>query len=246
MELVPIVRLLWRRRLALAAGLLVAAALAFVGGRTSAPSSGVASTRVSLDTPKSMLVDTTPAGGTTLAWRAALLAHLVAGDAERRAVAARLGVPVGQLAVVDPELAVPGVPSSIPKSVSEALVTPAPYVLSAALPNGGLPIISIEAYAPTRRAAVRLAGAAASFLVSRSTPSDRPGVQPFVVERAAPIHARTLAGDTRRVKLVAIFVLVVGLWTAAVALGPAVLQRLRRRRRPQAPARKPGPRRVVA
>src|SRR3954462_13126015 len=150
MELVPVVRLLWRRRLPLAAGLLVAAVLAFVGGRTSAPSSGVASTRVSLDTPQAMLVDTTPAGGptpaggTTLAWRAALLAHLVAGDAERRAVAARLGIPVDQLAVVDPELAVPGVPSSIPKSVSEALVTPAPYVLSAALPNGGLPIISIE------------------------------------------------------------------------------------------------------
>src|SRR3954464_12220890 len=76
MELVPVVRLLWRRRLPLAAGLLVAAVLAFVGGRTSAPSSGVASTRVSLDTPKSMLVDTTPAGATTLAWRAALLPHL--------------------------------------------------------------------------------------------------------------------------------------------------------------------------
>src|SRR3954467_2341371 len=159
MELVPVVRLLWRRRLPLAAGLLLAGVPAVVRRRTSAPSSGVASTRVSLDTPKSMLVDTTPAGGTRLLWRAARVAHLVAGDAGRRAVAARLGVPVGQLAVVDPELAVPGVPSSIPKSVSEALVTPAPYVLSAALPNGGLPIISIEAYAPTRRAAGRLARA---------------------------------------------------------------------------------------
>src|SRR4051794_41828535 len=113
MELVPIVRLLWRRRLALAAGLLVAAALAFVGGRTSPPSSGVASTRVTLDTPKSMLVDTTPAGGTTLGWRAALLAHLVAGDGERRAVAARLGIPPQQPAGVDPQLAGPPPPSSI-------------------------------------------------------------------------------------------------------------------------------------
>jgi hypothetical protein len=246
MELVRVVRIVWRRRLWLAAGLVVAGVLALLGGRTSPTSSGVAFTRVALDTPTSVLVDTTPAGGTTLAWRAALLAHLVAGDDQRRAIAARLGIPPGQLAVVDPELAVPGVPSSIPKSISEALVATAPYVLNVSLPNGGLPIISVEAFAPTRAAAARLARAATGHLTSESSGPDGPGVQPFVLERAAPVHARTVVNDSGPLRTVAVFVFLFGLWTVAVTLGPPALRRLRLRPRPDVADRKPGPRRAVA
>ena len=123
MEILRVVRLLWRRRVALALGLLSAAALTLVGGRTEPTSSGVASTRVVLDTPKSQLVDSAPAGATSLGWRASLLAHLVASDGAQRQVAVRLGVPVDQLAVVDPLLAVPAVPASLPKNVADATVT---------------------------------------------------------------------------------------------------------------------------
>src|SRR5919199_1890517 len=193
MELVRVVRLLWRRRIALAAGFVAAAALAVVGGRT------------------------------TLAWRAALLSHLLAAGTGRQALARRIGVPVDQLAVVDQELAAPAVPSSLPKAVSAAIVPRAPYAVSVSMPNGAVPIIAIEAYAPDRSGAVRLARASAQLLQSQSSPDAvGPGVQPLVIESAAPIHARTLSGGGP-LRRAAVFVLLWGLWTAAVALGPLLV-----------------------
>jgi hypothetical protein len=239
MELVRVVRLLWRRRIALAAGLVGTATLAVVGGRPAPTSSGVAYTRVAIDTPRSVLVDTTPAGATTLAWRAALLSHLAAADAQRRAVAGRLGVPVDQLAVVDPELAIPGVPSSLPKAVSDAIVPRAPYALSVSMPNGAVPIISIEAYAPDRNGAVRLARAAASFLESERSSSGGAGVQRFVIDRAAPIHARTLVKAHGPLRVVAVFVFLFGAWMVGVAIGPLLLRRALPSRS-RAARRKPG------
>jgi hypothetical protein len=226
MEVLRVLRVLWRRRLALALGLLAAAGLALVAGRAQPAASGVAYTRVSLDTPKSQLVASAPAGATTLAWRASLIAHLVASDFDKRQIAVRLGVPFDQIAVVDPPLAVPAVPASLPKNVADATVTAAPYVLSVYLPNGGLPIISIEAYGPDRNGARRLAAAAASFLESESSPSGHRGVQPFIIESAAPVHAKTLKDDSGPLRSVAVFMIVFGLWIVAVVLGPMVLRRL--------------------
>ena len=228
MELVRVVRLLWRRRIALTAGFVAAAALAVVGGRSTPASSGIAYTRVAVDTPRSVLVAATPEGGTTLAWRAALLSHLVAADDRRQALARRIGVPAGQLAVLDQELAAPAVPSSLPKAVSAAIVPRAPYAVSVSMPNGAVPIIAIEAYAPDRSGAVRLARASAQLLESESSPDAvGPGVQPLVIESAAPIHARTLSGGGP-LRRAAVFVLLCGLWTAAVALGPLIARRCRR------------------
>ena len=73
MELLPIFRLIWRRRLLLGAGLVAAIAAMVVFGGKSATRSYVAWTQVTLDTPKSQLVAAAPAGGDTLAWRASLL-----------------------------------------------------------------------------------------------------------------------------------------------------------------------------
>jgi hypothetical protein len=227
MEVLSVGSVLWRRRLALALGLLAAFGLYLAKGDSRPTSAGVAFTRVALDTPNSQLVASAPAGAATLAWRASLLAHLVATDDVKRDVAGRLGVPPGRLAVVDPTLAVPGVPASLPKGVAAAAAgATAPYALSVYLADGSLPIVSIEAAAPDRDGAVRLARAAASVLQSESSPGLDPSMQPFVVESIAPIHATTLVAGGGRLKATAAAVVLLGLWCAVVAFGPALVGRL--------------------
>jgi hypothetical protein len=227
MEVLSVGSVLWRRRLALALGLLAVVGLWFAKGDTRPTSSGAAFTRVALDTATSQLVASAPAGAPTLAWRASLLAHLVATDAVKRQVAGRLGVPADRLAVVDPTLAVPAVPASLPKGVAEAAaLTTAPYVLSVYLVDGSLPIVSIEAAAPHRDGAVRLARAATSVLESESSSGLDPRMQPFVVESIAPIHATTLVAGGGRLKATAAAVVLFGLWCAVVAFGPALVGRL--------------------
>jgi hypothetical protein len=232
MEVLRVASVLWRRRIALALGLLAVAGLWIAKGATPPASAGAAFTRVALDTPKSQLVDSAPAGAATLAWRASLLAHLVATDAVKRQVAARLRVPAQRLAVVDPTLAVPAVPASLPRAVADAAaVTGAPYVLSVYLADGSLPIVSIDAAAPDRGAAIRLARAAAGVLESESTSPRAPRMQQFVVQSIAPIHARTLQAGGGRMKTAAAAALLLGLWCAAVVCGPALVRRAPRPRR---------------
>jgi hypothetical protein len=231
-EVLRVLRVLRRRRRALAVGLLLAIGLVVAGGHAKPGSSGVAFTRVALDTPKSQLVASAPEGASTLPWRASLLAHLVATDAEKQQIAGRLGIPVDQLAVADPTLAFPAVKASLPKGVAEvAAINTAPYVLSVSTPTGALPIISISAYGPDRTAAARLAAATASVLESEGSPSGRPGMQPFVIESIAPIHARTVVTASAPMKSIVLAVFVLGLWTAGVVLGPMLIGRLPRRRR---------------
>jgi hypothetical protein len=235
MEVLHVVRTLWRRRIAVALGLLAAAAIVLGLGLGAPSRTGVAYTRVALDTPRSQLVHAAPLGADTLGWRASLVAHLVATDATKQAIARRAGVDAGQVAVVDPTLAAPAVPASLPKGVADATAAVAtPYVLSAYEPDGSLPIIAIATAGPDRAAAARLARAAAAVLESEGSRGGRPGVQPFVIQRTAPIHARTLVtgGGRTRSLLLAAFVLVV--WCAAVALGPRLSVRVPRRRRAHA------------
>ena len=138
MELLPLLRWVWRRRLVLV-GALVASVAAFValgGSRSSATASAVAWTQVTLDTPRSQLVAAAPAGAETLSWRASLLTHLMATDASTRELAQRLGVTQNELAVVDLSFAAPIVQTSMAvASAQAASLVPAPYSLGVFLPD---------------------------------------------------------------------------------------------------------------
>jgi hypothetical protein len=238
MEVLGVVRLLWRRRLAVAVGLAVVAALGVMSGGTDPTSTGVAATRVALDTPRSQLVDVAPAGADTLSWRAGLLTHLVATQAVKRRLAARLGIGVDRLAVVDPSIASPVVDASLPKAAAQAaaLDNARPYVLTVSMANGALPIITVEAQAPDRARAVRLARAGASLLEFERSSGAGAGRQPFVVQGIAPIHAKTVVSDRGPVKSAAVSLFLFGLWCAGVALGPVLLARLSRLGRRVQPA----------
>jgi hypothetical protein len=234
MELLPILRLIWRRRLLLGAGLVASVALALGIGGPPASSSALAWTRVNLDTPESQLVDASPRGADTLPWRASFLSHLMATDATQRRLAERLDVRPEDVVVVDPALELPIVPASVPTAASEAAkITAAPYVLTLTLPTLSLPTIAVQAAAPDRAGAKRLAAAAVDILESQSSMSDAGyaskiltggGValkrQQFVVQQVAPIRAKPVTERVLSPKQVGGPLVLLALWTAAALLLP--------------------------
>jgi hypothetical protein len=235
MEGLLVLKVISRWRVALGIGLLVAVAAAFAVGRPQTTTSGVALTRVALDTPDSQIVYSAPTGAGTLPWRASLLTHLVASERVKGEIASRMGIHVDELAVVDPTLVAPPVPSSLPKAAAEvAAINPAPYIVTTYLTNGGLPIISIGANAPDRAAAARLAAATASVLESEAGTARGQDRQRFVVQSVAPVHAKTLVTTGKPVKAMALLIFVFGLWCAGLATFIGVrkgLPRLRARMR---------------
>ena len=171
----------------------------------------------------------------------------MATDATQKRLAQSLHVRPDEVAVVDPALELPIVPASIPTAASDAAgITVAPYVLTLTLTNPTLPTIAIEAAAPDRAGARRLAAAAVDILESQSSTSAARysskiltggGValkrQQFVVQQVAPIRAKLVTERVISPKQIGPPLLLLVLWTAGVLLLPG---RLHRRRPRVAPA----------
>ena len=241
MELLPLVRRLWRRRVLLAPGILVAAAtLAAFGGTSPVTTrSALASTSVAVDTPKSQLVATAPVGADTLVWRAALLAHLMATETSKMELARRLGLGPNQVVVVDLTLAQPLVPTDTAEAATKvASSVSAPYMLTT-FTSPSIPLISIKAVGPDRAEAGRLAQAAVAVLQSQASTDDRTftsrvitdaGVlrrQPLVVSRVAPVHIKVVPTSSLSAKAIVAPLFVFLAWCTAVLLLPSrVLGRL--------------------
>src|SRR3954469_5706243 len=201
MEVLGLLAVLWRRRLALAIGAVAALAAGFAIGTSPPTSYGVGWARVVLDTPESQEVDTKPTGADTLPWRTSLLVHLLSSDRQKRDLAGRLGIPASDLAVIDPELTVPEATASLPTAAAkQAAIDPAKYVLTVYRSTDLLPMISIEGAAPDAARARRLVGATVDMLKAEGHPTvkvraptgpdgspqllpvDRSGLQGFVVD----------------------------------------------------------------
>jgi hypothetical protein len=233
MEIVALLRVLWRLRIAVAVGMVVAIGAALVTWRGGVTTLGVATTRVVLDTPESQLVDPKPVGADTLAWRSALLAELMESDAGRPRIAAAMGQPADRIAIVAPYLSIPAKPSPLAESaLAAAAATPEPYVVAVQAP-GPLPIISIDATAPSGAEAKRLATAASDALkaaadVYHGNPEE---LQEFVVDSVGPVRAEEVHDGPRRVATVAVAFVVFALWCAGVLVWSG-LMRARRRRMP--------------
>ena len=245
MELLPLIRRLWERRVVLLAALALAIAAAIAIGPAPKAVSGIAWTRVALDTPSSQLVDTAPKGADSLSWRASLLMHEMATDQTQRRLASTLGVRPDEVAVVDPMLEQPEVPASLPEKASDAAaVTAAPYVLTVEMRNSSLPVIALEATALDAAGAKRLADAAVDVLESRA---GREGTyrslvpaggtrkyQPFRVEDVAEVRVKNVSKSELPLKAMAPLILF-GIFATWLALAPL------KRRRPGAAARLLGP-----
>jgi hypothetical protein len=227
MEIVAVLRVLWRRRILVALGGLLAVAVAVTLAHPAAPS-GWAKTRVALDTPKSQLVTDAPAGADGLPWRATLLATLLGADPARDQIAREARIPTDRLAVIDLELTAPPVPASLPRAATTAAaVATEPYVLTVHT-DDVLPVVSIETTAPDRAGAVRLAGAAVHALQAGASPRSTRELQAFTVERIAAMESVEIPGGGR-MKMAAMAIFLFGLWCASLILIPAIGSASRRR-----------------
>ena len=242
MELLLVLRLLWRRRWLLGAGFIGAGAILVALGGTSpvTAKSSMAWTSVALDTPRSELVDPAPLGADSLAWRASIFAHLMATETSKKKLALRLGVRIDQVAVVDPTLAQPLVQTDTALAATKvALSVAAPYVLIVFLSSDTVPVVSIRAVGPDRDGAGRLAEAAVAVLQAQAStagPRFRSPVksgtgllrrQPFSVEQVAPIRVKLLASTSLRLKPIIASFFVFLVWCTGVLLLPRISRLLR-------------------
>src|SRR3954470_17024379 len=153
MDIVTILRDLWRRRLlvvgvyliALLAGIAVVYQISFPPKLESRKYDvGVATARILVDTPASQVVDVAPKGSDTLGVRANLLANLMVDGEVKTVIARRAGLRPNQLSGVGDS--VTGPPTATAK------VDPRGYVLSTRVVSTSdgswLPIIEIETQAP--------------------------------------------------------------------------------------------------
>jgi len=166
MELVKILRELWRRRVLVGAAALVAilAGLA-IAYRISFPPKlesrefevGVATARILVDTPDSQVVAVSPKGSDTLGVRANLLSSLMVDGDVKAAIARRAGLPSEKLEAS----AQSGVGAGATGGRDANVL--ATHVMT----NGDgdqLPIIEIDTQSPTAAGAERLANAAITGL----------------------------------------------------------------------------------
>lgn len=189
-DLQLMLRRAWRRRVALAAGIVLALLVAAFVARMGTSEQWTASARLVLDTPVSQVVDSAPKGADSLAWRAEILAALATSDPVRTQIAAESGIPFDQLTVSDPTLSLPLLPATLPRRAATVAAADAtPYVLTAQT-DGELPFVTLVASTPDRDSATRLVAAARAAVETTATPpagSDR--VQEIVVEQAGAIEA---------------------------------------------------------
>lgn len=244
MELALLARVLWRRRLFVIPGLLLAFAAAYSMHGAKPTSIAVAWTRVVVDSQQSQVVDSNPAGVGSLVWRASLLAHLMATPELQRELAARMGLPPDQVAVVDPKLAQPQIPASVPQKASQADATVyAPYVLTPSIPNDSLSMIGLEAAAPDLAGAKRLAAAGVAVLAAHGSPggtytslvytNDSNRIEAFTVDQVAPIRTHLLLSSKGSVQAIFVSLFLLLGWCAGVAALPRLLRGRLIRRRPQ-------------
>jgi hypothetical protein len=178
MELVTMLRVLWRHRLLVVAAALVAvlAGLA-VAYRIGFPPKldsrrydvGLASVTALVDTPSSQVVDLggkTGADITTLSARASLLANLMTSSPIKDEIASRAGVAPDRLIAVSPAAA-PGAQPAGASGPPDKTADPKAVILTTKIPNlesGEIPIIAVTTQAPSADQAARLANESIAVL----------------------------------------------------------------------------------
>lgn len=230
MELVPILRLLSRRPILVAIGAVLAIAVGVLAAGGQTKRTGTASARLVLDTARSQLIHQAPRGAETLTWRAVLLADLAGSRPLMDRIANEAGIRRNELVVVHPDLADPFLPATLPTRAAEvARVTSEKYILAVRF-DEMLPIISLEAEAPDRAAAVRLVAAATDALKDTGTSAQATTsqIQGLVVETAGPVRSKTIIDKPQPLLGVVMAILLFGLWSAGVAVMPRLLSLWRR------------------
>jgi hypothetical protein len=172
MQLYAILNELWRRRIVVGIALVVSVLIGLMVAFKVTPGLppklasraheiGVASTRVLINTPSSIVADLNPAGGASLSTHAQLLGNLLSSDQVHNAIAKSAGLAPTDLTISP--LAVGGVVQT-----PLAVTAPAPVGASSVSVNADplLPLININATAPTPTQAAALANGSVRVLQS--------------------------------------------------------------------------------
>jgi hypothetical protein len=231
MELFATFALLWRHRLLLVIGAVVAVAVGWKAMQGETTRFSVATARVVLDTPTSQVADTAPIGADTLTSRAAVLADLAQTDALRHRIAERMRIKPDELIVKAPYLSTPRVATPLPeKALEAAFAAEAPYVIAiGAVPD--LPIIAVDSSAPRREDAGRLVTSAIEVLKAEADAHrGEPDILRFMVEDLAPLRTREIESGPRRAMGLVAAVFVFGLWCFGVMALAAGIRTVRYRR----------------
>jgi hypothetical protein len=227
-ELIAVIRLLWRRRLLVALGAVLAIGAAFMLGPSPTPPRGYAATRVLLDTSRSQLATDAPFGAETLAWRATLAAQTLATDGNRSTIAAGAGIRPEQFDITDIQLTIPTIPASLPRAATQAAYSSAkPYAIDV-YTDDIVPMITISASAPDRESAVKLAESTIAALKSYTEAPANSERMALEVRTVSQIDSVAIPGGRGRKKMAAIAMILACMWIAGVALMPIALGALRR------------------
>lgn len=173
MESGGILQVLWRRRIALAIGLLLTLAVGIHGLYQVSPlppalhsrtiSSGYALQHVLIDTPTSLVADARARGADSIAIKAAVLAGLATSEPAREEIARAIGRRPDEVAVVSQSAMAPQTPTPLSEQAVEVTRPKAPYIVTFG-ESPTLPVLSIWATAPDAGAAAKLAAAATATL----------------------------------------------------------------------------------
>lgn len=241
MELVPLLIVLWRRRLLVALGFVAAVAVVvWLGSRPVAAGPGVAVTSVLVDTPGSEAVAVNPGGADTLMTRSVLLTHSMLRDEARAGIARSMGVSPNLVAVIDPALESPADATTLPLIAAKAAsIHSQPFSLVLRL-DPESPIISLEAYAPTPLEAARLVEAGQKQLNTLVPTATGPTYQRFTIRPITELKALEIASSHGRILAVAAAAVLFGGWCVFLIVATRLLRMVRRqsgrRRLAQAPA----------
>jgi hypothetical protein len=214
MDTVTILRDLWRLRLVVVAvsllAVLVGTAMVY---KISFPPKfesrkyevGLATARILVDTPSSQVVEVAPKGSESLGVRASLLASLMVDGVVEEAIAKRAGLAPNKLVGVTETATEPAPVSKAPSPRASVLTT------RVVTNTGGdqLPIIEIEAQAPTQEGATRLAAAATSglrdYLNSKAALQRVPNADRLqVTGLGAPVASRVGRGPSNTIAFVVV------------------------------------------
>lgn len=223
MELVVILRILWRRRAVVALGCVVAVAVGLTVGRA-APDTAIASGGLMLDTPVSQLSHASPVGADSLTARAILLGNLLATRPMEAKIASAAGLPRDNVAVIAGSSRMPTIPTALARHATDAVAArPEKHVVVVQVEEP-LPLVSIEALAPDRRSAVALAGAATRVAQEAAASDSRR----IVVESVGPAEVRVVSGSSGRTKALAASIVMIALWCGGVVFASVAMRRRRR------------------
>jgi capsular polysaccharide biosynthesis protein len=230
MELVSILRLLWRHRVLVAIAALVSVLVGLsMVYRIGLPPKlesrhyqvGIGSVTALVDTPHSQVVDLGGDTGSdiaTLSARASLLASLMASSPLKDEIASRAGIrPDELLTAAQSGGTSDAAPAPTPANDAEATILKASI---ANLDSGQIPIISVNTQAPTEAAAARLANESIAVLqqqIKSQAGTDKvPEARRVVVRQLGPARSATVSRGPSPTIGIAVAVLVLLLGCATI------------------------------